>query len=140
MKIALRARPRVAPLGHPHTIKWSQIVTPNPHFPRHRFAAVMYEWAWVKPDGSGWTLAYDDSLLFEDKKLDDVLEAFYEWAGPYPYDFTVVAVEIAPEKPARRAKARARGLKKPMSDWPKPRKAARASRRSPRAPRRSRGR
>lgn len=81
-RLLLGACPRVAPLGWPNDAKQDTVF-------RH---VVEYRWVYVKPDGSGWTTGFDDSLVFPESKLDDVLEGFYASAGPYPFDFEVTVM------------------------------------------------
>lgn len=79
-RLILRACPRVAPLGWPNEII---------------HGTVLYQWVVVKADGSGWTTgAIHDNVehAFPESRLDDVLEKFYENAGPYPFDFAVTVV------------------------------------------------
>ena len=85
--LVLKARPRVAPLGWPHYVSGD--------------GRVVYHWVHVMPDGSGWTAIYGDSLVFPEGLLDDVLEKFYESAGPYPFDFELHVV--SPPKKSREA-------------------------------------
>ena len=60
-----------------------------------------YSWVFVRPDGSGWTVdslgQTDAEYAFPENKLDDVLESFYESAGPYPFDFELLIVEEKPK-------------------------------------------
>jgi hypothetical protein len=125
--LVLQATPRVARLGWPHDIG----------------ARVYYKTVYVKPDGSGWTTEYDDSLIFDETKLDQVLEAFYESAGPYPFDFTVAVVRDLPrdrlhERLAHLKTKKARAKKAPKKT---PRRTgAKAKRSRPRVSRRSPGR
>jgi hypothetical protein len=105
--LVLKARPRVAPLGWPHTIQRAL------NF--NRGISIDYDWVYVKPDGSGWTTSYDDSLCFPERKLDDVLEGFYSGAaGPYPFDFEVTVTE-QPAKNRAKAPLKSRWVRKRLS-------------------------
>jgi hypothetical protein len=97
--LTLYARPRAAPIA-----RWPHDVTSN--------GVVFYRWVCVKPDGSGWSINYDDSFAFPEQKLAQVLEAFYEGsAESYPFDFTVEIADPPPAPPARQTKATARAKK-----------------------------
>lgn len=87
--LVLRACPRVAPLGWPHGLMG-----------RTKTKIVAFTWVFVKPDGSGWTTTYDSSLMFPESRLEKVVELFYEYAGPWPFDFEL----LIPEQPKPKRK------------------------------------
>jgi len=96
--LRLEARPRVAPLWWPHTIRSSfcatKVDTETGVIAGNVQLFVDYRWVVVRPSGAGWTLEPDQECFFPEVDLDDVLEGFYEsTAGPYPFDFRVIVVE-----------------------------------------------
>jgi hypothetical protein len=118
MLLALRVRPRVYSLGWPHLTVATVLHPPDrsPSLHPYSVSRVEYGWAFVQPDGSGWSLVYDDSLAFLESELESVIEAFYESsAGPYPFDFEVFIVPAPIKQPdAKHApKKRAKKPKKP---------------------------
>lgn len=126
MRVILQARPRVARLGWPHTLG-------------NVFGAlreVLYSWVYVKPDGSGWTTIAADSVSFDERKLGDVIEQFYDGVGGnHPYDFRLFIVTV--QSRSRSAPKKARQTKKTMTKSRK-RSLTGVSRERARAPRRAR--
>lgn len=105
--LVLQARPRVAPLGWPfvpHPPHPSMSHDPGRYTTQPNWL-VVYSWVTVKPDGSGWTAGFDPTCAFPETELDDVLERFYESAGPYPFDFQVT---IVPYQPRSKTKAKSK--------------------------------
>lgn len=94
MVLRVQVRPRVAPLGWPHRVGLDGVVR--------------YEWAWIKPDGSGWTRGDALDCWFPEGRLEEVIEAFYAGSGgSWPFDFIVEAKDAAPEpEPLSRRRTR----------------------------------
>jgi hypothetical protein len=52
-----------------------------------------YGWATIHPDGSGgWTADYDASSAFPSHRLEELVDAWYEAEGTWPWEFQVVEV------------------------------------------------